>query len=315
MKRLLFLMLFPLLLAACKPAATADPHPGETSTPLPTSTAKEFSVIASPACQVNAFEALRTRQPQGDLIAWDSARNRLAFVGPVNNSNWFSGRVFIVSGPEFIQPTAIAADAPAFGDLTWSPDSSQLAFVSFRQPEAYTILVAPLNGSPATDLFSLENARTDAWSGSKAIQEWRTEGTLRILTSCGEDCDQTLSINTNTGQISPVGEQLRKAPNRLWPQADERTFQATVFPPAMSNPAWQGRISPQMKAPTWTRNGKKVAYIDNNIYAWVLMIDQKIQYELDTPLVDVQELKWSPDGRYIAVRTDDKIVIFDTECN
>jgi Tol biopolymer transport system component len=82
----------------------------------------------------------------------------------------------------------------------------------------------------------------------------------------------------------------------------------------MSKPNWLNRTTPQMKAPEWTQDGKKVAYIDNLIFAWVLLLDQKVHYMLDTPYIDVQELKWSPDGRYIAVRTDDQVVVFDTEC-
>jgi WD40 repeat protein len=69
-----------------------------------------------------------------------------------------------------------------------------------------------------------------------------------------------------------------------------------------------------MKRPTWTLDGSKVAYIDRAIVAWVLRQDLKQQYILDTPYVDVQELKWSPDGRYLALRTDDDVYIYDTEC-
>jgi hypothetical protein len=69
-----------------------------------------------------------------------------------------------------------------------------------------------------------------------------------------------------------------------------------------------------MKRPTWTLDGNKVAYIDRFIVAWVLRQDRKEQYTLDTPYVDVQELKWSPDGRYLALRTDDDVYIYDTEC-
>jgi dipeptidyl aminopeptidase/acylaminoacyl peptidase len=82
----------------------------------------------------------------------------------------------------------------------------------------------------------------------------------------------------------------------------------------MTKPNWLARLSPQMKLPQWSSDGKKVVYIDNFVNAWVLLVDQKIQYQLYTPNVDVQEAKWAPDNRYLAVRTDDQVLVFDTDC-
>lgn len=309
----LALILFCALLAGCS-SAESEVDVSQTPTPLPTSTANDYPIIVSPACKVSEMEVLRTNQAQGDLVAWKPDGSLLAYVGPATSSNWYSGQVYLSSLPDFKDSEKLAQDALAFGDLTWSPDGSQLAFIAFRQPDTYTVMLAPASGAAAVDLFLVENARTDTWAGSKAIVGWSSNSILRVLTSCGEDCDQTLQIDTLSGEITPVGEQLRKAKDRLWPRPLVKTFEPTTFPPAMSKPNWLNRQSPQMKAPEWTLDGKKVAYIDNRIFAWVVVIDQKVQYMLDTPYIDVQELKWSPDGRYIAVRTDDEVVVFDTEC-
>lgn len=316
MKRTLYLfgiLAVAIALSACKPKASSL-DPLRTSTPLPTSTAKDFPVVEQQACQLAEFEVLRTREAQGDLIAWDLTGTRLAYVGPSSNSDWFSGRVNLTEGPEFKESRILAPEALAVGGLAWQPSGGMLAFVAFRQPDTYTVMTVDPQSGTGVDLFSAQDPHSDPWGGSKAIVAWQNESVLRVLSSCGDDCDLILDIDTASGQINPVGEQLRKAKDRLWPHPLVKTFEPTLFPPAMSTPNWLNRISPQMKSPEWSSDGKKVVYIDNYLSAWVLLIDQKIQYQLDTPNVDVQEAKWAPDNRYLAVRTDDQVVIFDTAC-
>jgi hypothetical protein len=316
MKRLLFFLgtFFILFgLSACAPNPS-NGNPLRTSTPLPTSTAKDFPVVEQQACQIAEFEVLRTRDAQGDLVAWAPTGTRLAYVGPAGNSNWFSGRVNLTEGPSFKDTRTVAPEALAEGGLAWRPDGGSLAFVAFRQPDTYTVMSADPETGVAVDLFASQDAHSDPWGGSKAVVGWQNDAVLRVLSSCGDDCDQILDIDTGSGQINQFGEQLRKANDRLWPHTVEKTFEPTQFPPAMSKPAWLNRISPQMKKPEWSSSGKKVVYIDNFINAWVLLLDEKIQYQLYTPNVDVQEAKWSPDERYLAVRTDDQLLVFDTEC-
>ena len=319
MRRIPLILLAALLLAglsaSCKPrgAVAID---ASTATPLPTSTAKNFPVIASPACKLVEYEAMRTRQAQGDLLAWDPKADRIAFAGPSPTSNWYSGLLYLAAGPTFLDAAPLAKSSLIFGDLTWSPDGAQIAVVGFRQPDVYTILVVNAASGVASDLFVNQDAKTDSYAGSKAIVEWRLSGELRVLTSCGIDCDQTLSIVPATGQITPVGEKLRQARDRLYPRPSQKAFEETVYPPAMRTPTPGGSLLslPQMRAPDWTTDGKKAVYIDSDLFAWVILPGQKVQYELDTPNTNVQEAKWSQDGRYVAVRTDDNVVIFDTAC-
>jgi hypothetical protein len=310
--QLILFCLCALLLAAC--SSTADSAgSGPTPTPLPTSTAPQFPVVAAQVCQLARYDALRTRQPQGDLIAWAPDQDRLAYVGPAANSNWFSGTLHLVSGPDFAASADLAPDVLIFGDLSWSPDGARLAYVTFHQPDTYSAAVSlPESGAPQ-DLFANSDPRTDAWGSSKAIQSWRSPTVIRVLSSCGEDCDQTYEIDLQSLQVTSVGEQLRKAKDRFWPHPNEREYDATIFP-VMWQENWETRLSPQMKRPTWTTDGAKVAYIDRSITAWVLRADRKEQYMLDTPFIDVQELKWSSNGRYLALRTDDDVYVYDTEC-
>jgi hypothetical protein len=311
MIRLIGMAMVILGLYACSPKSSTI-NPLHTSTPLPTSTAKDYPVVEQQACQLAKFEVLRTREAQGDLIAWDPNADRLAYIGPEGNSNWFSGKVFLTEGPKFSESRIMAPESLAVGSLTWQPSGEVLAFVAFRQPDTYTVMSVKPQPGPAVDLFSGQDARSDPWGGSKAVVGWQNGSVLRVLTSCGEDCDLILDIDTSSGQITPVGEKLRKAKDRLWPHTVQETFEPTLFPPAMSKPTWINRLSPQMKKPQWSSDGKKVMYVDNFLSAWVLLTDKKIQYQLDTPNVDVQEAKWSPDNRYLAVRTDDQVLVFDT---
>lgn len=306
------ILVLTLLLTACLSTPDAAPS-GPTPTPLPTTTAPEFPVVASAACPLARFPALRTLQPQGDLIAWSPDGAWLAYVAPAATSNWFTGSLHLAAKPDFVEPVTTASEMLVFGDLTWSPDSQNLAYVTFLQPDVYSVAVSSIAGFPARDVFNTFNPRTDAWGSSKVVRGWRSPTLLEILTSCGDDCDQMVEIDLAAGTATPVGETLRKAPDRLWPQPDERDYDPLRFP-LMWQEIWPSRLSPQMKRPTWTSNGIKVAYIDRTLTAWVLLTDSKQQYMLDTPFVDVQELKWSPDGRYLALRTDDDVYIFDTEC-
>ncbi len=302
-----------VFLSACKPKVISG-DPLHTPTPLPTSTAKDFPVIETQACELAKYEVLRTREAQGNLLAWDPSGSRLAFAGPASNSNWFSGRIFLTDGPKFQAERSLADEILVVGGLAWRPDGGLLAFVSFRQPDTYTVETVDPTSGTSVDLFASQDAHSDPWGGSKVVLGWQSNSVLRILSSCGEDCDQTLDIDTISGQINPVGEQMRKAPNRLWPRTVEKTFEPTRFPPAMTKPSWSNRISPQMKKPEWTSDGKKVVYIDNFVNAWILLLDQKVQYQLITPNVDVQEAQWAPGGRYLALRTDDQVLVYDTEC-
>ncbi len=307
------LILIAFLLSACSSAAASETG-GATPTPLPTSTAPEYPIVATQACQLARFPALRTRQPQGDLLAWTPDSRTLAFVKPAANSNWFSGTLQIVSAPDFAAPVSLSSELLVYGDLTWAPDGARIAYIIFRQPDTYSAAVSTPQDAVPLDLFSTTDPRTDAFDSSKAIQSWRSASVLRILSSCGEDCDQTYEIDLQTGLVSRVGEQLRKAKDRLVPEPNQREYDETVFP-VMWQTTWAARLSPQMKRPTWTLDGKKVAYIDRTVYAWVLRVDKKLQYALNTPNVDVQELKWSPDGRFLALRSDDDVYIYDTECS
>ena len=296
-----------LALTACGtlglPGLPAPPpvETGPTPTPLPTSTAPEFPTVADQSCLIATLEPLRTDAPQGDLLAWQPEKDVLAYAGPALNSNWFAGTIMLASGPDFAAPVNLAPEAHVFGDLTWSPDGSLLAYVSLRISDGiYTILTNTPQAGPAQDWLPGETANTGSGPSSKAISGWLPGPRLSVLSACGPDCDQITEIDLNTGQVSAVGEQIRRSKDRLAINYHKLEYDAEVYP--------------YMVVADWSPDGQKIVYFDEDDRTWVLLVKGKEQYILDVGIAFPREAKWSFDNRLLAVRTDDFIYVFDTQC-
>lgn len=311
LRRCFLCLLAVILLSACSGAINPEDLPA-TPTPLPTTTAPRFPVVPTEACELARYPALRTRTAQGDLLAWANSANSLAFVGPSAQSNWYTGVLYTVSEPGFQDPLRQSGQFLVFGSLAWAPRDDQVAFIIFRQPERYSLAVANLRSNTSRE-FPPESIPNDQYDSAKVVEGWSDEQSVRFLTSCGVDCDQTIIANIESGMADPIGEQLRKAPDRLQPRPLLHDYDPQQFP-LMVQETWATRLYPQMKAPTWTKDGHKVAYIDRGLTAWVILVAEERQYMLYTPQVDAQEMKWSADGRYLALRTDDDVYVYDTEC-
>jgi hypothetical protein len=271
---------------------------GPTPTPLPTSVAPAFPVVAPRACKVAELESLRTDLPQGDLMAWSPVDSTLAYLGPASNSIWYTGQIHLAQAPDFTPGDNLAPDIAAWGDLTWSPEGDALAFVAWRLPDAYTLMTVAQSGGTPVDLLPGASAVTDARDSSKAIREWRS-GFIYALSACGDDCDQTLTINPDTGSFSS-GEPGRSQKDRLKPSRRVETFDEDIYP--------------AMEMPNWSPDGKQVVYFDAADRVWVLLTADRLQYILTIPITFPREAKWSSDNRWLALRSDDMIEIFDTTC-
>ena len=258
--------LFCLFLTACG-VVPGLPVPvpadsGPTPTPLPTSTAPEFPTVDDQSCLLAELEPMRTDAQQGDLIAWQPDEDVLAYVGPALNSNWYSGTIMLASGPDFASPLNLAPEAHVFGDLTWSPDGSLLAYISLRiSDDVYTIFTSSPQGGPAQDWLPGEAAFTEEGSSSKAISQWLSGQRLGVLSACGPDCDEITEINLNDGQISVIGEQIRRAKDRLAITTNQVDYDAEAYP--------------YMPVANWSPDGEKIAYFDEDDRAWVLLVEGK----------------------------------------
>ncbi len=271
---------------------------GPTPTPLPTSVAPAFPVVSVRACKVAELESLRTDLPQGDLMAWAPSGSTLAFIGPAANSIWYTGRLYVASAPDFAPGANLAPDIAVWGDVTWSPQSNALAFVAWRTPDTYTIMSVSTSSGRPVDLLPEEAAVTDSGRSSKAIINW--EGNfIYALTSCGTDCDQSLVLSPSGGIVSS-GELGRARPDRLEAARRIQSFDEDTYP--------------SMLLPNWSPDGKQVVYFDAVDRVWVLLTDEALQYILTIPITYPRESKWSADSRWLALRSDDMIEVFDTTC-
>jgi Tol biopolymer transport system component len=257
---------------------------------------------------------MQTNKLQGDLLAWSPDGTRLAYLGPQPSTSWYVGITSIAEGPRFEQRSALVPNIMAVGDLNWSPDGTQIAFVALRADEnVQTILVARADGGTLTDLFPLDEARSDRRGSQKSINGWRDANHLLVLASCEEDCQQPYEINVSTGVIRPTGEAERrnalktptpgviKVLDHLEPEVNQRSYDPKVFPKVFNKP-------------NWSPDGQQVLYLDRRGLLWNLNPGSKSQYVVDIGLRFVDETKWSPDGQSVAVRAEDRIFVFDLDC-
>ncbi len=288
-----------LILTAC--TVLSGGAGGSTATPLPTASIQNMEVVSSQACKVAEQDMIRVQQPQGNLIAWSPKSDTLTYIAPTQASSWNVGELNLLSAPGFDSPHRLASGAA--GELTWSPDGSAIAYLGLRRSDnLYTISLAFPNGSISRDLFPDEAARTDDYSSQKAILEWTDPNHLRVLTSCGINCLQTLDINTQTGLASEVGDAIEK--NRLtW---SVHTNQPTTLPGEFSN------VPGQLN---WSPDEKNIAYIDDAGNAWVINASTPTMYPLDIGQYGTAaETDWSYDSQYLAVHVDQNLLIFSLKC-
>jgi hypothetical protein len=250
-----------------------------------------MEVISPQACLLAQQDMIRVEQPQGDLVAWSPVANTVAYVASTQASSWNVGDLKIISAPGFENPTRLATQVA--GELAWSPRGLNIAYLGLRRSDnLYTIGLVSSQGRTSRDLFPEEVARTDGYSSQKAIAEWLNDGRLRVQTSCGVDCIQTIDFAILTGLASPVGSPTQ----RSWEVWTVHTNQPAVIPPAYAE--LEGQLN-------WSPDGNLIAYIDENETAWIIDEESGSLYPLEIgDYGTASETDWSFDSQYLAVRVD-----------
>ncbi len=288
-----------LLLAGCSVIGMGSPD--TTSTPVPTSSVPDLQVIASQACRVAEQSMIRVYEPRGDLAAWSPDSDTLAYIASTPESSWNVGELKIMSAPLFSEPQKLASGAA--GELTWSPDSSTIAFLGLRRSDdLYTIGLAYPDGRSSQDLFPDEAARTDDFASQKAILEWMDANRLRVLTSCGLNCFQTLDFTVPGGLSRLVGDPIQR-PQGLW---SVDTYQPATIPATVTD--LPGQLN-------WSPDEKTIAYIDQVGNTWIIDTGSGSIFPLDTGQYGTAtETDWSYDSQYLAVHVDQNLLVFSLKC-
>lgn len=297
-------------LASCSGNSTS---PTETSTPSGsissalvriTKTPSEFDIVSDEACSVAEWETIRISSPQGDLIAWAPGQLELAYLLPKPGYSWFTGDLAIASGKGFQDQKTLTSQVDISGGLSWSPDGKRIAFLALRPSEqVYTVMAMWYDGSGMVDLFPGDSARTDEWSSPKGILGWASPDLLKAVISCGAGCDQAVEIDVASGKRVSTGEpghgDIKKdnwQPSRYTIEFDASRFPAMIYP-------------------SWSLDGKNIAYFDEEGNLWVLRRGEKSRFPIDTGHLQASEAKWSYDSHYLAVRTDGRIMILEIPCS
>lgn len=272
-----------------------------TPIPTPTSSVPDMQVIPPQACRVADLRMIRVDEPQGDRIAWSPNTDTVAYIASTPETSWNVGELNILSAPQFESPDRLATGVA--GELIWSPDASTIAYLGLRRSDnMYTIGLAYPNGRISKDLFPDEAAKTDDYSSQKSIQEWLDTSHLRVLTSCGVDCMQTMDFNVLTGISTLVGDPIQ----RTWDTWAVRTLHPIAIPTELA------KLPGQLN---WSPDEKRIAYIDDLGNAWVINTTSGSLYPLDIGQYGTAtETDWSYDNKYLAVQVDQSLMIFSFKC-
>lgn len=253
----------------------------------------------------------------GGIMEWADDAPIFAYVAPSNRYwGWFSGDAVVLDFsdeakvpdefgniPEGFSPSEISTtDLHVFGDFGFSPDHSRLAFTALRQSEKlYTIFVATYDSGlkEFIDLFPDAAAETDEYASDKSVIEWVNNNVVRVASSCGVDCERIYTADVRTGaltfeeEVRKQGHSGREQPNHVI-DYDDRNY------PVMNNA-------------NWSPNNNFVFYTDARYQTWIIREDSKQQYQLPVDGRDVLQTRWSADSRFIAIRFEDNIEIYEIQ--
>ncbi len=275
----------------------------------PTLDLKGNEVLESQTCLVDEVVSVDTftNARNGGIFGWAGNKDLFAYVAPENRYwAWFSGDAVVLdfsSGAQKIGEISTSG-AKVFGDFTFSPKDDLLAFTAFRSSDkVYTVMVGDISSGlkTVTDLFPGAEADSDTFSSEKSVIEWQSEDELRVSSSCGIDCEQIMLVNVKNNSRT-FEKQVRK-------------YEQTGHDFPMNVKEYDQEQYPVMVNPNWSPDFNYVFYTDTQNKAWIIQESSKSQYELPvTDAAGILQTSWSYDAKYIALRYEESIQIYQLGC-
>ncbi len=283
----------------------------------PTLDLKGNEVIEPPMIEpytVVCVSIMEDRLVKSGIMEWSETEPLFAYVAPANRYwGWFSGDAVVLNFaddakvpdefgniPEGLAPEELSTtDLHVFGDFAFSPDNTHLAFTALRQSEKlYTVMVVSLGSGlkDIMDLFPDSQAETDDYASDKSVIEWIDNNTVRVASSCGIDCEQIYRANIRTATLT-FEEEVRKHGHKGREQEDNII-------------EYDERRYPVMNMQNWSPDKRFVFYTDTRYQTWIIREETKQQYRLPVDGRDVLQTRWSPDSRFLAIRFEDNIEIY-----
>ncbi|MEN4013527.1 MAG: hypothetical protein ROW48_15945 [Bellilinea sp.] len=285
-----------LLLTACIPMGDEQPVVEVTPTVQVVADVSDgLEVIAFQACLKGEDRVIQTDRLQGDLLAWSPLEDKLAYVSPHNDMwGWYEGDLVVLDLANGERQGS--ADIKVNGDLTWSPNGERIAFITFRPAEnQYSVMVYSLLDGSTMDLYTI--AATDEFASRKGIIGWRSDQVLQISETCGIDCVRFVELDLVSGQ-GVVLEETR--------QNMDTSLQVPLNQPGVvPHRNWRNA--------NWSPTAGLVFFTDRNGVAWLGNLSDNTKFALPIDRTGVEETKWSPDERMIAVRTAINVTVFALE--
>jgi hypothetical protein len=271
-----------------------------TQTPLATMNPRdELNPVPAQACLIAEGVAIQSDLEIGNLIAWAPDGAALAYITPANHYwGWYTGNLIVSEpGGELIYESENWLFS---GDLAWSPDGSRLAAVALRAvDDIYTIGLIQLSSGIVEDLLGTAAAASE-YTLPPGILRWSGRDDLQVTLPCGVDCIRILEIGLSTGEQNILAEERQVGDISL---SIERNLVSDFKPPIDT---WD--------ILNWSPDNSLLFYTDRGS-AWIAALDPGYKYRLELGDGEAQESRWSPDGKMLAVRTEERILVFRIGCS